>query len=118
MRPHLLMQIGQEVHEGIRLEFAHKGNTSSGSNPATSTNESNIYQGGSDSGQASGSNSKRAGGGEDSRWYAGLDALSGGQRTMVCLTFVVAVSGGKPAAVHPRHTAAHWCYITPPCMPY
>lgn len=64
-------QVGTEVHDGVRLEFAHKHGCH---------------------------------GSDSDGWQSGLDALSGGQRTMVCLTVVVAV--GAAACAHAG------CYAT------
>ena len=60
------VQVGAEVHEGMHLEFAHKASGGGG-----------------------------GGGSEGRDWQSGLDALSGGQRTMVSLTVVVAVSAAS-----------------------
>lgn len=64
------------MHEGVQLEFAHRGSSA-------------VDEDGSDSGAAAedGSSSGTA------SWRSGLDVLSGGQRTMVSLAFVVAVRG-------------------------
>lgn len=64
------MQVGAEVHEGVRLEFAHSPAGAAAADEAPS----DIADGGS------------------GEWRTGLDALSGGQRTMVALAFTVAVS--------------------------
>lgn len=61
-------QVGEAVHEGVQLEFAHRGGSSGGSR----TDEAQ---------------------GDGAGWRSGLDVLSGGQRTLVSLTFVVAVGG-------------------------
>lgn len=68
------------MHEGVQLEFAHRGSVA-------------VDGDGLDSGAAAedGSGSGAA------SWRSGIDVLSGGQRTMVSLAFVVAVRacGGR-----------------------
>ncbi|PRW20630.1 putative polyamine transporter isoform A [Chlorella sorokiniana] len=71
-----MRKVGSAVHEGVRLEFAHHGSHTAAADGADS--ELAPTDDGSGGGSAS--------------WRSGLDVLSGGQRTMVSLAFVVAVA--------------------------
>lgn len=74
------------MHEGVRLEFAHRGGSGGGGECATPDRQAGESEDamGDDGGE-------EASGGPGGGWRSGLDALSGGQRTMVSLTFVVSV---------------------------
>ena len=93
-------QVGAQVHEGLRLEFAHKGHPGGGGS-----------QGEGEGGAGAGSGSEEEEGSTDESggarggWRPGLDALSGGQRTLVSLAFVAAV-GGRAAWLGSRRSAA------------
>ena len=65
------MQAADSVHEGIQVVWAFPDADSS--------------PGG------GGGSSGGGGGGASGRWHSGLDGLSGGQRTLVSLAFVVSV---------------------------
>lgn len=82
--------MGSAVHEGVQLEFAHRGSTAA----ATAV--------GSDSEAADMDGCS----GTTGSWRSGLDVLSGGQRTMVSLAFVVAVSRGNGLV-----GLAGWCAL-------
>ncbi|KAL4425175.1 hypothetical protein ABPG75_009191 [Micractinium tetrahymenae] len=80
-----LRRLGREVHEGLVLEFApHLAGASSSDGDAE---EEEGERGGSD--EEGGNHDSGSGGGG---WRRGLDALSGGQRTMVSLALVVAAA--------------------------
>ena len=76
------------MHEGLRLEFAHKGHQGGGGSQGEGEGGAGAG-GGSDEEEGSADESGGARGG----WRSGLDALSGGQRTLVSLAFVAAVGG-------------------------
>ncbi|KAI3435034.1 hypothetical protein D9Q98_003086 [Chlorella vulgaris] len=65
-----LCKVGKEVHEGVRLQFAHHSKEAAGGGGHTSGD----------------------GGSGDCVWRTGLDALSGGQRTLVSLALIVAAA--------------------------
>lgn len=78
-------QVGAEVHQGLRLEFANRGQGVCG--------ESKGGDGSAGSGAEEEDDDAGAGVGAQGGWRSGLDALSGGQRTLVSLAFVAAVGG-------------------------
>lgn len=94
------------MHEGLALEFApHKAGAAEGTGHA-----GQVEEGGGDDAQGSA-------GGDSSSWQRGLDALSGGQRTMASLALVVAVRGGGSSlqpgpSGHPSFSAATKTFLT------
>ena len=70
--------MGSAVHEGVQLEFAHRGSTAAAAADGVDSAAADVDGSSSSAGS----------------WRSGLDVLSGGQRTMVSLAFVVAVSQG------------------------
>lgn len=92
----LLLQVGQDVHEGLDLEFAP-------SNAAPPDSSSGAAQ---EDGQPQGCGGEEGGSkGGSGGWRQGLDALSGGQRTMVSLALVVAV---RHLQCHTACLQQHW----------